>query len=118
MSRFPYYHADKTSFRHREVIATVLDLGVKVEKKYLTPFKDIKGFEQVYDNKRYWVSVVVYPKGEKILSFDKILQEVKGVYGNDLLSVYVLVSNGVFGCWFALYFRKDNLYTGKSIWRS
>lgn len=117
MPRFPHYHADKTSFRHREVISTTIDLGVKVEKKYLTAFKDIKGFEQVYNNKHYRVSVVVYPKGEKILSFDKILREVKGVYGNDLLSVYVLVSNGVFGCWFALYFRKDFELRKGLIWQ-
>lgn len=102
-----------TTFRHRNVISSTIDLGVKLPgRKHLTTFKSIRGYEEVFDNYEYFVSVVIYPKREKIVSFDKIFEKVREAYPSVLLPVYVLVNSGVFGNWFCLYFRKSPLVAG------
>lgn len=107
----------KTTATHRESIYTFLDLGVQVEKRFLTKVRSVHGYERVYDNKKYFVSVVIYPKGTKIFAFNKILEEVEIEHRGLLLPVHVLVNSGVFGNWFALYFRKDFKLREGLIWQ-
>lgn len=103
----PFHGNPKTTFRHRNVISSTVDIGVKIERKFFDGFRSIKGYEVVYDNYEYFVSVVVYPKKEKIVSFDKIFARINEVYSGLVLPVFVLVDHGVCDNWFAIYFRKN-----------
>lgn len=103
----------KTTFRHRDIVSSTVDLGVKIDgRKHLNSFKSIRGYESVYDNHEYFVSIVIYPKKERVINFNKIFAEVSEAYPSVLLPVFVLLNGGVFGSWFALYFRKNPLVIG------
>ena len=88
----------------------LLPLGIRLQyPKYCTRVKEVKGVEIVYNNIDYNVCIVLYPKGQKIVHFEKIMKELDKEHEGLMLPVFVLVSNGVFGNWFALYFRKEKL---------
>lgn len=63
-------------------------------------------YETDYDNGAYTACVVIAPKREKVMGFERMWADIKSHYGSSLVPAYILVSNGSKGSYFVVFIRK------------
>lgn len=81
-------------------------LFLKTSKTFLQGIIPNSSYEVVYDNGPYYAVVVIYPNRKRIMQFNDMYDKMKKKFADALIPAISLVSKGVYGSYFVVYFDK------------